>query len=284
MTAISKTLAWLGLGLVAVGVGGCGMVNGLRAKDGAEPAASGGTAGSAPTLTREAAYEAKMAGLLATSCEAYPAAFDKDFYCCSYGQSERARQVELNTAAAAKFGSCGQWAELFDRVPALEGYSDDVLSKLDAEHDLAARFVEVLARGGPIYTRPDANKAAGRFAAWLAAKKGAAECKAIVPHHKAIPEAVLPEIAFFHFKAGCGESVLPMARKNLTHDTPALRIQACDILGAYGKPSDIAKVDLLAKRDPYLVDGYFDSNRRWVEARYTVRDRCATAGTKLRLK
>lgn len=75
----------------------------------------------------------------ASSWEAYPAAFDKDFYCCSYGQSERARQVELNTAAAAKFASCGQWSELFDRMSSLEGYTGELLSKIDSEHDVAAR-------------------------------------------------------------------------------------------------------------------------------------------------
>lgn len=281
MTALSRALKSLGMGLAVLSVGGCGLLNGLS-PGGKTPAAS--KAAVAPTPSREEAYEAKMAELFASSCEAYPAAFDKDFYCCSYGQSERARQVELNTAAAAKFASCGQWSELFDRMSSLEGYTGDVLSKIDPEYDVAARFVEVLARGGPIYTQPDARKSAGRLAAWLGAKKGEAECKAIAQHQRAIPEAVLPEIAFFHFTAGCGESVLPMARKNLVHDDPALRIQACDILGKYGKQTDIAKVDLLATRDPYRVDGYFDSSHRWVDARYTVRDRCATAGTKLRLK
>ncbi len=235
-------------------------------------------------MSAEEAYEADMASMLATSCEAYPAAFDQDFNCCRYGEPQRARQLELNTAAIEKFGACGQWAELFDRLDELEGYAGDALSNLDPKHDIAARFVDVLRGDRPIYQRPTASKAANRLASWLSAKKGAPECKAIAPHHKAVPEAVLPELAAFHFNAGCGDAIVPMARRNLVHANQGLRIQACDILGRYGEQSDIAKVDLLADRDPYRVDGYFDSNRNWVEARYTVRERCATAGTKLRLK
>lgn len=272
-----KTLMMiLGLALLTAAATGCGMLLDAATpeKEAAPPAAR------APT--QDEVYEAEMKTLSETSCEAYPAAFDADFQCCRYGQDKRARQIELNAAAAKKFARCGQWVELFERLDKL-GYSDEVLTAIDPELDVTARFVEVLASGQPIYTQPKAHVPAKRLATWLAATKGEAECKAIAPHNQSFSATVLPELAFFHFTAGCGASVLPMARANLAHESFGLRIQACDILGKYGGKGDVAKLELLGRSDAYRVAAHSDSSGRFVASRFPVRERCQTAAVNLLL-
>ena len=86
----------------------------------------------------------------------------------------------------------------------------------------------------------------------------------------------------FYANAGCAEQALPIARRNLSHDHPDMRMQACTTIGMFGDTSDAEKLGLLALRDPFHREQDTASGRRITV--HPVREICAAAANKLLLR
>ncbi len=266
------------------GMSGCGLFYGLQSDDAEMEARK------RERESHWAAYEAKYTTLVQTACDRYPAAFDASYEGCTMhpNNSTYCQPPELpqQRAMVSRFAECGLWAELFQRARRFPLFDSDpkasLWSELNQQHPLVDRFVEVLARTDALYVPPLGGDSADVFQKWLVLEAGAAACPRIAAHQQALGPSGQFGFTWFYYNAGCAEQALPLARGNLAHDHPDVRIQACVILGKFGNKGDADKLGLLALRDPFQREGDTQSGRRI--SVYPVRESCAAAANKLLLR
>jgi hypothetical protein len=242
---------------------GCGLLHAITNDDAAEERKA-----KAERDEWRAAFDASNAAILAASCEDFPEAYRQGVCFRLPNTSGPCTPVieEPRKAMYFRMAECGHWTVFFRDAPGITW-----LTEIDAKYPLFDGLVGVLAQGGELFRwGNDADvRSAKRLVEWLESAPRADACPRLAAHHTALGAAVDWNFTWLYLTWGCAKESVARARPNLISDNPALRSQACTILGKFGDKSDVDKLSLLAMRDPFR-DGLS----------YPVREACAAAANK----
>jgi hypothetical protein len=193
-------------------------------------------------------------------------------------------------AMARKYAACGKYDELFEQV-AHWGNENEMVAVLtwigEGGAPLAQAFRQYMAThsGASFMKIRSPEYAMSHIVDWLIGTHHTGLCEPLRMATREAQEESRAYAAVYFKKAKCDEAQAA-AVELLRSDHPGYRVMGCEVLETAGEPSVLRKVDLLAHHDPYyeVNEEPTNSGDTALVKLFPVRDACATAGNKIRLR
>ncbi|MEZ4364779.1 MAG: hypothetical protein R2939_00660 [Kofleriaceae bacterium] len=187
-----------------------------------------------------AAFQKELAdcGKLAATWEKYSAELRGD------------AQDELFYAVGLRAAECKQWNMIWVDLAHQSPRGGELLARLAAAKvDVEAELMAYLKATKKPFAFEHGFYAIENISSWLIAAGKVGDCKRFIPYAKASPPDTLGAWLHFFSETECSAAA-PLAQGRLKSKDPAQRRQACAVLGVIGSKKDIAKLKVLAKKDP----------------------------------
>ena len=189
-------------------------------------------------------------------------------------------------ALVQRLHECERHEALFAQNLRIRWLSQSLAEADSGGTDLFTPFVEHLSAEKSAYAGEAGVDQMRRLSEWLITVGDASRCPKLDAQYDNLAEESRGWMLQVFYEIGCGPEAVPHARKNLQHEGPWARIQACDILGKYGEPTDVEPLEILASTDGHKEEREIRtaSGGLAVEVYHPVRERCQAAAGKIRVR
>jgi|GEM_PF-3700329 len=194
--------------------------------------------------------------------------------------------IQNFVAAGRRFAGCKQWDFVFEKLIHWGGpneHGPQLIEALVADGvDIEAQMLTFLKKNPMDFEY--SPTAAQHYTDYLNKNKLFARCKDYITPSKKMPERAWEQFSYFFQESNC-KAAANSVKLRLSGERPGIRMMACRTLAKIGNRRHLAKMQAVAKNDPYFKEiEIIRDDKLYLKKEYTVRDVCTESIAELRTR